>query len=128
MASELPQLLSRCLHEMPQDVKNEETLMKNRHLNLLLNPRSADVIKLRSEIVRVLRQFLVDDDHIEVSTPILADSAGGAVARPFVTSATEFPDRHISLRIAPELWLKRLILGGFERVFEIGPAFRNEGG
>ena len=57
----------------------------------------------------------------------MADSAGGAIARPFKTSATEFPDRAIALRIAPELWLKRLILGGIDRVFEIGPSFRNEG-
>ena len=64
---------------------------------------------------------------MEVQTPILADSAGGAVARAFETSATEFPYKRIALRIAPELWLKRLILGGFDRVFEIGPSFRNEG-
>jgi len=64
---------------------------------------------------------------MEVQTPILAEGAGGAVARPFQTSATEFPDRKIDLRIAPELWLKRMVIGGFDRVFEIGPSFRNEG-
>lgn len=64
---------------------------------------------------------------MEVETPILASVAGGAVARPFQTSATEFPDRPLSLRIAPELWLKRLVVGGFDKVFEIGPSFRNEG-
>lgn len=64
---------------------------------------------------------------MEVSTPIIATDAGGAVARPFYTSATEFPDRTLSLRIAPELWLKRLVVGGFDKVFEIGPSFRNEG-
>lgn len=64
---------------------------------------------------------------MEVNTPILASKSGGAIAQPFVTSATEFPDRPLSLRIAPELWLKRLVVGGFDRVFEIGPSFRNEG-
>ena len=101
--------------------------MRNRHVDLLLNPRLPDIIQLRSEIIKFLRQYLCDDGHLEVQTPILADAAGGAVARPFQTSASEFPDRQIALRIAPELWLKRLILGGFERVFEIGPSFRNEG-
>lgn len=64
---------------------------------------------------------------MEVNTPIVGSIAGGAIARPFYTSATEFADRQLSLRIAPELWLKRLVVGGFDRVFEIGPSFRNEG-
>lgn len=64
---------------------------------------------------------------LEVQTPILANSAGGAVARAFATKAVEFPDRHIELRTAPELWLKRLVLGGFDKIFELGPCFRNEG-
>ena len=64
---------------------------------------------------------------MEVDTPILGAVASGATARPFETSATEFPDRRLALRIAPELWLKRLVIGGMERVFEIGPSFRNEG-
>ena len=64
---------------------------------------------------------------VEVETPILAASAGGATARPFETSATEFPSRNLSLRIAPELLLKKLIIGGMRQVFEIGRCFRNEG-
>lgn len=64
---------------------------------------------------------------MEVNTPIIESVAGGAIARPFATSATEFPKRKLSLRIAPELWLKRLVVGGFDKVFEIGPSFRNEG-
>ncbi|KAL6713781.1 mitochondrial lysine-tRNA synthetase [Lecanora helva] len=127
LATELPQLLSRCIRPLPNDVKDKETLIRNRHVDLLLNPRLSDTFLLRAEIINFLRQFLLDDGHIEVQTPILADGAGGAVARPFQTSATEFSDRDLALRIAPELWLKRLILGGFERVFEIGPSFRNEG-
>ena len=86
-----------------------------------------DTIRLRSNIIQYIRDFLSESDHIEVQTPLLAHEAGGAVARPFHTSATEFPDRQISLRVAPELWLKRLVLGGLHRVFEIGPCFRNEG-
>lgn len=64
---------------------------------------------------------------MEVNTPIVGSVAGGAIARPFYTNATEFPERELSLRIAPELWLKRLVVGGFDKVFEIGPSFRNEG-
>ena len=101
--------------------------MRNRHVDFLVNPALADTVRLRSEITKFLRQWLSDEGHTEVQTPILADTAGGAVARPFHTSAIEFQDRRIALRIAPELWLKRLIVGGFERVFEIGPSFRNEG-
>jgi lysyl-tRNA synthetase class 2 len=86
-----------------------------------------DVIKARSAITQYLRQFFLDRSFMEVNTPILNSIAGGAVARPFYTTATEFSDRQLSLRIAPELWLKRLVVGGFDRVFEIGPSFRNEG-
>lgn len=64
---------------------------------------------------------------MEVNTPIMASEAGGATARPFVTTANEFPDKSLYLRIAPELWLKRLVIGGFDKVFEIGASFRNEG-
>ena len=96
-------------------------------MDFLLNPELADVVRLRSEITKFLRQWLSDEGHIEVQTPILAEGAGGAVARPFHTSSTEFQDRRIALRIAPELWLKRLIMGGLERIYEIGPSFRNEG-
>ena len=74
-----------------------------------------------------MRKFFERRGFWGVETPILASSSGGASARPFETMATEFPDRKLSLRIAPELWLKRLIVGGLEKVFEIGPCFRNEG-
>jgi len=96
-------------------------------VDLLLHPRGQDIIRLRSHIIKYLRQFLENDEYVEVQTPIIADTAGGAVARPFQTDATEFQHRELALRIAPELWLKRLILGGFDKVFEIGPSFRNEG-
>ena len=127
MATDIPQCLSRCIPPLPDDLHNQETKMRNRHVDFLLRSQPGDMIRLRSDITRFLRRFLIDQDHLEVQTPILADAAGGAVARPFRTSATEFGNRQIALRIAPELWLKRLILGGFDRVFEIGPSFRNEG-
>ncbi|MCJ1469987.1 hypothetical protein MMC07_008632 [Pseudocyphellaria aurata] len=124
---ELPQSLSPCLHQLPVGLHDQETRIRNRHVDFLVNPQSADRIRLRSEVISYVRQFLVNSQHIEVQTPILADAAGGAVAQPFETSSLEFPDRPMTLRIAPELWLKRLMLGGFDRVFEIGSCFRNEG-
>lgn len=123
----MPQLLSRCLHPLPNDVKDPETRMRNRHVELLLHPRGQDIIRLKSHITKYFRQNLEHAGYVEVQTPILADTAGGAVARPFQTYSTEFQYRELALRIAPELWLKRLILGGFDKVFEIGPSFRNEG-
>ena len=92
-----------------------------------MNKTAADTLRIRSHIIQYIRNFLLADDFLEVQTPILADKAGGAIARPFTTIATEFPDKQLALRIAPEIWLKRLVLGGMNRVFEIGSAFRNEG-
>ncbi|KAL9633843.1 MAG: hypothetical protein Q9164_004446 [Protoblastenia rupestris] len=110
-----------------EQLKNEETKIRMRHVDLLLHRRSSENLRLRSKIVGFLRSFLSEEGFVDVQTPILADGVGGAVARPFYTEATEFDDRQLALRIAPELWLKRLILGGFEKVYEIGPSFRNEG-
>lgn len=104
-----------------------ETRAHKRHADLLVNQRTADTLRLRSHIIQYLRSFLLKDNFLEVETPILTDGASGAIARPFTTSATEFPEKQLTLRIAPELWLKRLVVGGMDRVFEIGPAFRNEG-
>lgn len=102
--------------------------MNQRHLDLLVNKRAADTLRVRSCVIRKLRQWLESKlECIEVQTPILAANAGGAVARPFTTNATEFPEKQLALRIAPELWLKRLVVAGFDRIYEIGPAFRNEG-
>ena len=86
-----------------------------------------DIIGARSSIIQYLRLFFLERSFMEVSTPIIEAIAGGAIARPFSTTASEFPDRQLSLRIAPELWLKRLVIGGFDKIFEIGPSFRNEG-
>ena len=123
----LPELLSPCLHALPAELHDAETRIRNRHVDFLVNPKSIQLIKAKSEVIQCMRNFLLRDGQIEVQTPILAELASGADARPFITSATEFSKRKLSLRIAPELWLKRLAIGGFERVFEIGPSFRNEG-
>lgn len=120
-------MLSPCLHPLPTELLNDETRMRHRYVNFLINPETAHVLRLRASIIEYLRSYFIKDGQVEVQTPILAEEAGGAAARPFRTSATEFPERQLSLRIAPELWLKRLVIGGFDRVFEIGPSFRNEG-
>ena len=127
LLSVIPELITPCLHRLPTELLDPETRIRNRYVDFIVNREAADMIRLRSEVVQYIRQYLVQDGQIEVQTPILADGAGGAVARPFLTSATEFSERGISMRIAPELWLKRMVVGGFDRVFEIGPSFRNEG-
>lgn len=125
LISEVPQLLSPCVRQLPMQLKNEESRMRLRHVDFLIRPEAARILKLGSDIKKFLREFLEENGHISVKTPILADDAGGAVAKPFYTKG--FEERSMALRIAPELWLKRLIIGGFERVYEIGPSFRNEG-
>ncbi|KAL9104158.1 MAG: hypothetical protein Q9163_000857 [Psora crenata] len=127
LATELPLRLSRCLQALPEQLTNEETRIRNRHVDLLIHRRSSEILRLRSRILEFLRYFLTEEGFVDVQTPIIAAEAGGAVARPFHTHSTEFEGRRLALRIAPELWLKRLILGGFEKVYEIGPSFRNEG-
>ena len=120
-------MLAPSLPNLPHKLEDPETRIRNRHVDLLVNRRVADTIRVRSHIIQYIRDFLLKDNFLEVQTPIIAESAGGAIARPFTTVATEFSDKQLALRIAPEIWLKRLILGGMDRVFEIGPAFRNEG-
>ncbi|KAL8648644.1 MAG: hypothetical protein Q9210_004870 [Variospora velana] len=127
LVTELPQLISPCLHDLPTDLQNKEFRIRNRHVDLQVNRRAADTLRLRSSIICEIRNFLWSYGYSEVQTPILANTAGGAVARAFATTAVEFADRHIELRTAPEIWLKRLVLGGFEKIFELGPCFRNEG-
>ncbi|KAL8678060.1 MAG: hypothetical protein Q9186_005555 [Xanthomendoza sp. 1 TL-2023] len=127
LVTELPELQSPCLHEMPTKLQDRETRIRNRHVDFRVNKRASQILLLRSRIIGRIRDFLQNKEYLEVQTPILANFAGGAVARPFQTRAVEFPIRHVELRTAPELWLKRLVLGGFENIFEIGPCFRNEG-
>ncbi|KAJ1327672.1 lysyl-tRNA synthetase class II [Microdochium nivale] len=126
-ASRLPTVLTPSLAPLPRKVQNDETRVLNRHVDLLVNQETADVLRTRSHVIRAMRDFFHERNFLEVQTPIMADYAGGATARPFLTTANEFSSRDLALRIAPELWLKRLVVGGMERVFEIGPSFRNEG-
>lgn len=126
-ATEPPKLLSPSLHDIPVDTKEHGIDAYPRHVQFLADKRTSDILRIRAEVVQYIRQFYVDQAFMEVNTPIMAGEAGGATARPFVTAANEFPDRPLYLRIAPELWLKRLVIGGFDKVFEIGPSFRNEG-
>lgn len=94
---------------------------------MLTDPSLIKTIVARSTITSAIQSFLQEHHFVNVQTPILAASAGGAIARSFETKATEFSHRKLALRIAPELWLKRLIVGGLQRVYELGPSFRNEG-
>jgi lysyl-tRNA synthetase, class II len=126
-ASELPELLSPTMEQIPERLEDPKARMADRHLDLLANREAADVLRLRSHIIKYMRDHFHSKRFLEFQTPILAENAGGAVARPFVTKATEFREKDLSLRVAPELWLKRLVVGGMDKVFEIGPSFRNEG-
>jgi lysyl-tRNA synthetase class 2 len=94
---------------------------------MLVNPAAIQTLRVRHIVERAMHDFFNAKDFIKVNTPILQSGAGGAVARPFETEATELQGETLNLRIAPELWLKRLIVGGMERVYELGPVFRNEG-
>ncbi|KAI9829997.1 MAG: hypothetical protein M1826_005170 [Phylliscum demangeonii] len=127
LATTLPTLLAPCLHPLPTELLDTETRMRNRHIDMLVNRRAADTLRLRAHLIRGLRTWFESEDFTEVQTPVLSCVAGGAAARPFQTRATEFSGKKLAMRIAPELWLKRLVLGGLDRVYEIGPCFRNEG-
>lgn len=126
-ASEMPKILSPCFQPVPSELLNVEKRRNNRHVDFLVNPASMQTIRLRSDIITYLRSFLTTKGFMEVQTPIIAENFGGALAKPFVTALASIPPRPLSLRIAPELWLKQLVIGGFDRVFEIGQQFRNEG-
>ena len=105
---------------------SEEGRVRRRHLDLIMRPAARDMVRLRSAVVRSLRETLHGHDFMEIETPMLQTLHGGAAARPFVTHMNAF-DTDLYLRIAPELYLKRAVVGGLERVFEINRNFRNEG-
>jgi lysyl-tRNA synthetase class 2 len=122
-------LLAKSLREVPKEyygVKDIETRYRHREVDLLANEDSRELFILRSKVVRAIRRWLDDRGFLEVETPILQPLYGGALARPFTTHYNAL-DRDFFLRIADELYLKRLIVGGLERVYEIGKDFRNEG-
>ena len=122
-------LLAKCLHPLPnkyQGLKDTEVRYRQRYLDLIVNPQVKDTFEKRSKVIKEIRNFLADRDFMEVETPLLVTNAGGAAARPFTTHFNAL-DIDLKLRISLELYLKRLLVGGFERVFEIGRVFRNEG-
>ncbi|NQV00871.1 MAG: lysine--tRNA ligase [Parcubacteria group bacterium] len=122
-------ILAKSLLSLPEKwhgLKDVEERFRKRYLDLLMNEKIRDIFKKRSEIIKNIRSFLDENKFIEVETPILQSLYGGASARPFKTHLNAL-DIDLYLRIAPELYLKRLLVGGYERVFEIGRCFRNEG-
>ncbi len=123
------QFLSKALRPLPEKwhgLKDVETRYRQRYLDLIVNPDVQKTFIIRSKIIQSLRRFLDSKGFLEVETPILHPIAGGAAARPFTTHHNAL-DMKLYMRIAPELYLKRLVVGGFEKVYEVGRNFRNEG-
>ena len=122
-------ILSKSLRTLPEKwhgLKDKETRFRQRYLDFIVNPDAKKTLEIRSRVINIIRQFMHGEDFIEVETPTLQPKAGGAIAKPFITHHNAL-DVDMYLRIAPELYLKRMIVGGFEKVFELGKVFRNEG-
>ncbi|MGI3041331.1 lysine--tRNA ligase [Shewanella algae] len=123
------QLLTKALRPLPEKfhgLTDQETRYRQRYVDLIVNQDSRDAFVMRSKVVAAIRNFMVKKEFMEVETPMMHVIPGGASARPFITHHNAL-DIDMYLRIAPELYLKRLVVGGFERVFEINRNFRNEG-
>ena len=121
--------MSKSLRPLPEKwhgLKDVELRYRQRYLDLIVNPEVRKVFIIRSKVIQAIREFLAAEDFLEVETPVMHSVAGGATARPFITHHNAL-DIDLYLRIATELHLKRLVVGGLERVFELGRIFRNEG-
>ena len=123
------EMLSKSLRPLPEKwhgLKDVETRYRQRYVDLIVNPEVRETFVKRSQIIKSVREVLDSHDFLEVETPILNTIAGGAAARPFISYHNAL-DMQVYMRIAPELYLKRLIVGGMDRVYEMGRVFRNEG-
>ncbi|HON57680.1 MAG TPA: OB-fold nucleic acid binding domain-containing protein, partial [bacterium] len=123
------ELLSKSIRPLPEKfhgLKDTETRYRQRYVDLIMNDKVKELFYNRSKIIETIRKFLNSKNFLEVETPMMQTIPGGAAARPFITHHNTL-DMDLYLRIAPELYLKRLLVGGFEKVYEINRNFRNEG-